>query len=80
MNIKHNRYVLFVGPLIWVITALSTPKTIEAGIFTIWMFMTTAYDAAEISHHKIYNYTPDQIGKWRKYTLLEGLRTVGLLQ
>ncbi len=75
MNIKHNRYVLFVGPIIWVITALSTPKTIEAGIFTIWMFMTTAYDAAEISHHKIYNYTPYQIGKWRKYTLLEGLMT-----
>jgi len=75
MNIKHNRYVLFVGPLIWVITALSTPKTIEAGIFTVWMFMTTAYDMAEISHQQIYTYSPDQIGKWRKYTLLEGLMT-----
>lgn len=75
MNIKHNRYVIFLGPLIWVLVAMSTPRTVQAGIFTLWFVMTGVYDICEISHEKIYKYSPDQIGKWRDYTLIESTMT-----
>lgn len=75
MNIKHNRYILFIGPLIWTLVAMSTPKTIEAGIFTIWFVLTTAYDFCEISHWKIYIYSPKQVSNWRQYVCTETVMT-----
>ena len=75
MNIKHNRYILFIGPLIWTFVALSTPKTIEAGIFTLWFVLTNLYDMCEISHERIYKYSPDQISKWRRYLCTETVIT-----
>lgn len=75
MNIKHNRYILFIGPLIWTLVSLSTPRSLEAGIFTIWFVLTNLYDMAEISHHKIFNRTPAQISKWRRYVCTETILT-----
>ena len=75
MNIKHNRFVLFVGPIIWALVAMSAPKTIEAGIYTLWFVMATVYDICEISHHKIYSYSPQRVGEWRQYALMEAILT-----
>ncbi len=75
MNIKHNRFVLFVGPIIWALVAMSAPKTIEAGIYTIWFVMATVYDICEISHYKIYSYSPHRVGELRHYALLEAVLT-----
>tara|TARA_E500000331_G_scaffold96104_1_gene92675 strand:- start:2081 stop:2929 length:849 start_codon:yes stop_codon:yes gene_type:complete len=71
MNIKHNRYILFVGPLVWTFVSLSTPRSLEAGIFTLWFVLTNLYDMLEISHNKIFNYTPAKISKMRKYICTE---------
>ena len=53
MNIQHNRYILFVGPLVWAFVSLSTPRSLEAGIFTLWFVLTNLYDLLEISHNKL---------------------------
>ena len=69
MNIKHNRYILFIGPLVWALVSLSTPRSLEASIFTLWFVLTNLYDMLEISHNKIFNYTPAKISKMRTQSL-----------
>jgi len=77
MNIRHNRYVLFLGPLLWCIVAMCTTRTVEHGILTLWLTCTSAFDYIEISHKRAWKYTPDQIGEFRN-TMLNGTIFTGV--
>ena len=63
MNITHNRYVVFTAPALWMIAAMITTRTLEQGVYTIWMGLSFFVDVVHMYHgrfivdtHKIHQY------------------------
>ena len=75
MNIKHNRFVVFTGPILCILAAMITTRTLEQVIFTLWFCFTITYDIIDLRHEKIYQYSPEQIGKIRNMLLTETIFT-----
>lgn len=75
MNIKYNRYAVFVGSLIWAVVAMASPLSIEHGIYTSWFVFSTIIDGLEISHHKIYNFSTEKIAQVHKRITMETVIT-----
>lgn len=67
--------MLFLGPIIWCLVAMSTTRTLEHGLLTLWLSCTSAFDFVEISHKRAWRFTPDDIGHFRNTVLNETIFT-----
>ncbi len=69
MNIKNNRFVLFLAPFVWCAVAMSTTRSISSLLVTVWFLAGSLLDCIEITHRKFINYEPDTIQKMRSISL-----------
>lgn len=52
MNITQNRFVVFTAPVLWMFAAMITTRTIEQGVYTVWLGLSCIADAIHMDHRR----------------------------
>ena len=61
MNIHNNRYVIFIAPMLWCLTAMLASKSYYNIMLSIIFIFQNLVNLIVISHKKFLNFTPHQL-------------------
>ena len=73
MNIHNNRYVIFIAPMLWCLTAMLASKSYYNIMLSIIFIFQNLVNLIVISHKKFLNFTPHQILYYYTYIVKQNI-------